>query len=493
MLLIPLVSIDLGSVLLGQAMTDQTATLEVPLGPALTEQQAREIFRQGEEAVVFALLTLAQKLVDPQPAPPPVVTPATPSAMVPPYLKPKADGRRKRPGRKGGHPGSRRPTPEPNRRADHRLESCPDCQGPLTRTNQTRTRLTEDIPEAITPVVTEHTIHRDWCPRCQKAVEPVVTEALPGATLGNRTLVLSAWLHYGLGNTLAQIVAVFNHHLTLKVTPGGLIQMWYRLQAILFAWYLEIQTEALGSAVLHADETGWRVNGKTHWLWCFTTTDLTYFMIDRSRGGPALAEFFKNEFDGTLVTDFWGAYNAVVCARRQTCLVHLLRELKTVDNYGRPGPNWPGFAKKLRCLLGDAIRLKKRDDVPAEVYASRRARLTVRLDELIATEWEDKDAKRLIKRLRRHRNDLLTFLDEADVPFDNNHAERAIRPAVMIRKNSFGNRSDRGADTQAVLMSVYRTLQQRGHAPLKTVVDALTAYLKTGKLPPLPAKLTAVG
>jgi transposase len=476
-------------------MTVTTATLptSVPLGPALSEEQAREIFRQGEEAVVFALLSLAQQLAQPSTSPPPVVTPTTPSAMIPPYLKPKADGRRKRPGRKAGHPGSRRPTPEPNRRLDHRLESCPDCHGPLTRTNQTRTRITEDIPEQITPVVTEHTIHRDWCPHCQKAVEPVVTDALPGATLGNRTLVLSAWLHYGLGNTLSQIVAVFNHHLTLKVTPGGLIQMWYRLQAILFAWYLEIQAQALSSAVLHADETGWRVNGKTHWLWCFTTTDLTYFMIDRSRGSPALRQFFKNEFAGTLVTDFWGAYNAVVCVKKQKCLVHLLRELKTVDKYGRPGPNWPGFAKKLRRLLGDAIRLKKREEVPAEEYASRRARLTARLDELIATEWEDKDAKRLIKRLKRHRDELLTFLDEPEVPFDNNHGERGIRPAVMIRKNSFGNRSDRGADTQAVLMSVYRTLQQRGHAPLKTVVEALTTYLETGNLPSLPAKVTADG
>jgi transposase len=112
---------------------------------------------------------------------------------------------------------------------------------------------------------------------------------------------------------------------------------------------------------------------------------------------------------------------------------------------------------------------------------------------LIATAWEDKDAKRLIKRLRRHRDDLFTFLDEPDVPFDNNHAERAIRPAVMVRKNSFGNRSHRGADTQAVLMSVYRTRQQRGHAPLRTVVDALTVYLATGKLPPLPDKVTPVG
>jgi len=477
-------------------MTMTTAELPtlVLLGPALTEEQAREIFRQGEEAVVFALLSLAQRLAEQQPSAAPVVTPTTPSAMVPSFLKPGAAGRRKRPGRKAGHPGARRPTPERvDRQVDHRLEHCPTCQGPLTRTQQTRTRITEDIPEQITPVVSEHTIHRDWCPRCQKAVEPVVTAALPGATVGNRTVVLSAWLHYGLGNTLSQIVAVFNHHLTLKLTPGGLVQMWYRLQAILFAWYLEIQAEALGSAVLHGDETGWRVNGKTHWLWCFTTTDLTYFMIDRSRGSPALAKFFQEEFAGTLVTDFWGAYNAVACARRQTCLVHLLRDLMTVERSQRPGPNWPAFAKKLRRLFGDAIRLKKREGVPAAEYASRRARLTVRLDELIATTWDDPQAKRLIKRLRRHRDDLLTFLDHADVPFDNNHAERAIRPAVMIRKNSYGNRSERGADAQAVLMSVSRTLQQRGHAPLKTVVEALNTYLATGKLPPLPAKTTPLG
>jgi len=290
-------------------MTMTTATLptSVSLGPALTEEQAREIFRQGEEAVGFALLSLAKQLAEQQPSAAPVVTPATPSAMVPSLLKPAADGRRKRPGRKAGHRGVRRPTPERvDRQVDHRLEHCPTCQGPLTRTQQTRTRVTEDIPEQIAPVVAEHTIHRDWCPRCQRAVEPVVAEAPPGAASGNRTSVLPAGLHYGLGNTLSQIVAVFDHHLTLKLTPGGLIQMWYRLQAILFAWYLEIQAEALGSAVLHGDETGWRVNGKTHWLWCFTSTDPTYFMIDRSRGSPALARFFREEFAGTLVTDFWG-------------------------------------------------------------------------------------------------------------------------------------------------------------------------------------------
>ena len=319
-------------------------------------------------------------------------------------------------------------------------------------------------------------------------------DALPNSTLGNRVLVLSAWLHYALGNTLSQIVEVFNFHLQLKVTPGGLVQMWYRLQAILYAWYEEIQQEALKSAVLHADETGWRVDGKTHWLWCFTTPNLTCSMIDRSRGSPALLKFFIVEFSGTLVSDFWGAYNAVACALRQTCLVHLLRDLEHVDKYKRPSEHWPAFAKKLRRLVGDAIRLwRRQDELTAEQYQSRRDRLHKRLGELIDASWEDQQAKRLIKRLRRHRNDLFTFLDQAGVPFDNNHAERIIRPAVIIRKNSYGNRSQRGADCQAVLMSVFRTLKQRGHDPVSTICEEIATDFKTGQLPPLPANTASDG
>jgi len=81
---------------------------------------------------------------------------------------------------------------------------------------------------------------------------------------------------------------------------------------------------------------------------------------------------------------------------------------------------------------------------------------------------------------------LFTFLDQPGVPFDNNHAERAIRPAVIIRKNSYGNRSECGAETQAVLMSIFRTLKQRGHDPIGTMTDAIATYLNTGQLPPLP-------
>jgi transposase len=461
------------------------------IGPTLTEEQARKIYRQGEEAVVLALMTMAKKLAALSGAEP---TPTTPSAMIPPYQKPALPVRRKKPGRKAGHPGSRRKTPEHiDRREEHRLPRCPHCQGRLKRCEETRTRYIEDIPEGITPVVTEHTIHRDWCPKCKKRVEPTVPDALPGASLGNRSLVMTAWMHYGLGNPLAQIIDVFNYHLQMTLTTGGMMHAWWRLQEIVYPWYQQIQAEALASAVVHADETSWRVAGKTHWLWCFVNDDLTYYLIDRSRGEPALLKFFIEEFKGTLVTDFWGAYNAVVCAARQGCLVHLLRELHTVDHYGRGGKDWPDFDKKLRRLLGDAIRLRTAEELSPESIASRRKRLDERLAELIESPWQDAQAKRLVKRLRRHRNDLFTFLDQTGVPFDNNLAERAIRPAVIIRKNGYGNRSRAGADIQAVLMSIYRTLRQRGHNPLQTLTQALATYLTTQQLPPLPGKITSDG
>jgi hypothetical protein len=321
-----------------------------------------------------------------------------------------------------------------------------------------------------------------------------VPDAFPGATLGHRTAVMTGWMHYGLGNTLSQIVEVFNYHLQMKLTPGGLVQLWRRLQEALFPWYEQIQREALASAVLHGDETSWRVAGKTHWLWAFANDDLTFYLIDRSRGEPALWRFFVEEFQGTLITDFWGPYNAVLCAARQKCLVHLLRDMHAVDHYGKGGSDWPEFAKKLRRLIGDAIRLGRvKGELPAEHFASRRQRLTERLDEILATAWADRQARRLIKRLRRHRDELFTFLDKPGVPFDNNLAERAVRPAVIIRKNSYANRSQQGADLQAVLMTIYRTLKQRGHNPLQTITSALRTCVTTGTLPALPQRTTPDG
>jgi len=445
----------------------------------------------GAEAVVLLSLALSQRLGQ---APGGAVSPATPSGMVPVYQKPASDKRRrKKPGAKAGHAGSRRQAPPKiDARVEHRLAACPCCGGEVQRCKRTRTRIIEDIPQDIEPLVTEHTIHRDYCPACRKHVEPVVPDAMPGATLGHHVIALSSWFHYGLGVTISQVRDILAGHLHTEVSAGGLVDGWRRLADALFPWYEQIGREARGSAVLHADETGWRISGDTYWLWCFCNTRCCYYMIDKSRGKPALHKFFTEAFGGTLVTDFWAAYDSVCAGDNQKCLPHLLRELLKVDEHNGH-PEWKSFSKQLRRLVRDGIRLRKRPDFSRERYASRIALIHRRLCKLADAAHGDADASRLGHRISKYRDQLFTFLDTPGVPFDNNHGERQIRPAVIIRKNSLCNRSEQGAATQAILMSICRTLKLRGLDPTQTIAQALRTLLQTGTLPPLPVENVADG
>lgn len=466
------------------------ALVEATLQGKLTKEQARRLYRFGPEAVALALLAASKRIAELQgPSGNHQPSPSTPSGMVPVYTKPNTSGRRKKPGAKKGHPGHRRKAPaRVDRHQTHRLKRCPGCGGPLQRCERTPTRTIEDIPQEIHPVVTEHTIHRDYCPQCKKHVQPVVPDAMPGATLGHQVIALTAWLHYGLGITIHQIVDILGYHLQTTLTPSGLIDAWRRLAEVLNSWYEQISEEAKKSAHLHGDETGWRVKGVTYWLWCFANTRVCYYMIDRCRGSPALQKFFTDVFEGVLITDFWAAYLAVCAEDRQYCLVHLLPELEKVDLRNHSA-EWQAFAKKLRRLLRDGIRLGKRPDFAPGKFQGRVDRLNARLAGLAAGECADREARRLAKRLSKYAEYIFTFLDYADVPFENNFAERQIRPAVILRKNpdaSGSNRSDRGAATQAVLMSVYRTLKLRGLNPTKTIAGTLKTYVTTGQLPPLP-------
>lgn len=485
-------------------MTTRTATelqriIDAALRGELDQSMAERLHAFGPEAVGLAMLAASKRIAEQSTtiarlqngsATP---TPFTPSGMRPVYTKPSAPKRHKKPGARAGHPGSRRPTPTRiDKHETHRAKHCPCCGGALQRCDRKRTRIIEDIPESIDPVVTEHTIHRDYCPKCKKHVEPVVPDAMPNAVLGHQVVALTSWHHYGLGLTIEQITSILSHHLQTRLTAGGLVNIWRRLAEALEPWYAQLAEEAKASAQLHADETGWRVNGQTHWLWCFANHQVCYYMIDRSRGSPALQKFFTDVFEGVLITDFWSAYGSVCADDRQYCLVHLLRELETVDQ--RNGsPEWQAFAKTLRRLLRDGIRLRKRSDFAPGQFQQRVDRLNQRLAELIRVEHTDGDARRLTKRLARHAEHIFTFLDYEQVPFENNFAERQIRPAVILRKNSQSNRSDRGAATQAILMSVYRTLRLRHLSPTKSIANALKTYLSTGQLPPLPQLAIANG
>ncbi|WP_288100411.1 IS66 family transposase, partial [Herbaspirillum sp.] len=347
------------------------------------------------------------------------------------------------------------------------LKICPNCGEAVRPAKKTRRRMVEDMPEDTAVEAVEYIIPRHWCPCCKTHVEPKVAAALPRATIGNRLTAMTVVFHYGLGLTIDQTREVLLSPLQTRLSAGGLVNLWQRAAEALLPWYEQIGEEAKNSATLHADETGWRVDGKTHWLWCFCNHASCYYLIDRSRGSPALKRFFTGAFKGVLIHDFWRPYESVLlesAGDHQCCLAHLLRELDHVDERALPGKYppqaecWRGFVKKLGRLLRDGIRLRKRNNFTPAKYASRIGLIDRRLAALARGEYVDADARRLAKRLRRHQDQIFTFLDHPEVSWENNRAEREIRPAVILRKNSQCNRSQRGAATQAVLMSVYRTL-----------------------------------
>ena len=156
----------------------------------VTRDQLDAVLPHDRGAQLFVLLQLSGAMPSGPPA-----GPHTPSGAVPPHEKPGQDPR-KRPKPKGGkpgHPGASRPPPDRiDQRVSHALPTCPDCGGELKRTGRKRQRIVEDLRDPAGSEVTEHTIHRDWCPGCKKQVEPTVPDAMPACSLGNRTVALAS-------------------------------------------------------------------------------------------------------------------------------------------------------------------------------------------------------------------------------------------------------------------------------------------------------------
>lgn len=411
------------------------------------------------------------------------VSPTTPSGMRPVYLKPSLSRRCKKPGRKPGHAGTCRLPPERiHALCEHRLTTCPRCGLAVDKPIRQHTRLVEDIPP-ITPLVTAHTIHGYWCSHCKKIVAPKVTAALPRSSLGLRFVVSTAWLHYLVGVSVGNCVKTAAVSLGFPVSPGGLTLAWKNLAARLEGQYEAIGQNIRHSAVLHADETGWRINGATFWLWAFATRQYCYYLIDRRRGAAVVKQVLGTLFPGILITDFWGAYNAIETLAKQRCYFHLFTELVKVDKRNSSA-TWMRFRKKLSRFLKDAVRLgDRRQEHSAPIYARRKTKLHKRLDELIAEAFEDADAKRLIKRLRRHRGELLTFLDHEGVSPYNNHAEQQMRTAVHTRKVSQQNRSLEGAKTHATFLSLFRSAQLQGLHPVEYVLEMTRAAISGESTP----------
>lgn len=186
-----------------------------------------------------------------------------------------------------------------------------------------------------------------------------------------------------------------------------------------------------------------------------------------------------------LVSDCFAAYDHRALAEwlKQKCFAHFLQELSKLEREKKRGA--VRLPRALLAVLREALELREEGaSLDRESFAARRRGLEEQLDALIAErrQFSDPDNARLAKRLRKQRQHLFTFLKVEEVEATNNCAERALRPAVVVRKTGGCNRTTRGAGTHAVLAALLVTAKQQRQDPLAYLVKVLTAR---GKLPSL--------
>lgn len=447
----------------------------------VVEQQARQLLAQRQEVALYQqqVVQLQQEVARLKGQAP---RSAAPFAIAPD----KRQTQRQRPGRRVGHPGQWR-TPPPASANDEQvevhLEGCPECGHEL---EASQGRVIEqtilELPVVVPRVIRLRT-YRYCCPGCQQIVQshhPLQVSAATGAAgthLGPRALAVATALNKDLKLSMRRSCQVLQQCLGLTVSPGGLSQAVDRVARRLQPGYDDLLAQVRHSPVVYSDETGWWLDGPGYTLWVFTNQDLTYYRIVNQRTREMARSIIGEDFAGVLVSDCLSIYDDLN-PLQQKCYAHHLKAISTALK--TEAGNGSTYLLELRTLLHSAQLLKRLlNDLEATHYQQARQFLQHRFEQLLThprgdpTDPQRQQEEKVRQRLAKQQDHLLTFLDYPLVEATNNQAERQLRPAVISRKISCGNKTQQGANTWVILASLAATAAQKGDSFIDQVAQAM--------------------
>ncbi len=334
-------------------------------------------------------------------------------------------------------------------------KECNICRTELSEPTHTYSRIVEDVLPAKA-ITTQYIIVRRYCKNCKKQMSGQVHTALPNERFGIRLMVLIISLKT-LGLSYGKISNLLQMLFSLNLTESTINHAVSKTAQAFGRKYTEMIMELKKELNIHGDETSWRVNGKNYWLWAFVGKWTVIYEIDKSRGAAVPKRILKG-YDGNITSDSWSAWNHVGTTH-QRCHIHYIREINDTIQYKNPGPEFASFARCLKKILNDSHDTVKITSKSKRLLAKKN--LELRISRIISKTYTEKNCIRFVKRLRRERKMLFTFLITG-TDSHNNTAERAIRPNVIIRKITNGHRSESGAYSHKVLMSVKETCRVRG-------------------------------
>lgn len=237
-----------------------------------------------------------------------------------------------------------------------------------------------------------------------------------------------------------------------------------RLKARAAAFYEETRQIILGKLIrgdlVHVDETRANVKGKTGYVWVFTNLHEVAYLYSDSREGE-IAHATLAGFKGVLVSDFYAAYDSLVCPQ-QRCLIHLMRDLNQ-DVLDRP------FDDELKRIVVGFAGIVKAMVETVDRYGLKKHFLRKHLKsverfyrEIERMDLQSEVAMKCKERLGKNRSRLFTFLEHDGIPWNNNNAEHAIKAFAALRDVMSGSSTQRGVEGYLVLLSVCQTCKSQG-------------------------------
>jgi transposase len=378
-----------------------------------------------------------------------------------PFIKPKS--LRVKTGRKpGGQPGHKGHTlsvkENPDEMIEHKVDICSHCGVDLSAETAQISQTRQVVDIKITPVVRQHAVQSKTCPVCGKKT----TAAFPQGVdhyiqYGEAFRSVTVCLNQGNFIPYDRLADLSRDIFKTPISPGTLVNIVQECGASLKDSMVHIKDRLKQSKVLHVDETGTRVKGKNRWLHSTGNAQFTYLETHTKRGSAATTDIgILPEFNGTAVHDCWQPYYNYPGCQHALCNAHILRELVGIkDNYSqiwaermknllleikqcveeKAGALNPRMLEKFEKRYDDILELgEKANPLPRKNPAPSHKRGKQACSKV----------RNLLDRMRLHKADILRFMHDPQVPFDNNLAERDIRMSKVKQKISGGFRSDQG-------------------------------------------------
>jgi transposase len=362
---------------------------------------------------------------------------------------------------------------------------CPGCGGALGEAAQEIVSTT-DLPLAPCAEVRRYRVEIRKCRQCGKSVRgrhPDIGAGQQGATahrVGPRVRAVAHVLHYAHGIPVRKVPAILEELSGIRLTQGAITQdAMKQTDGAVGARYAALRESVGKQAVIHTDDTGWRVQGKPAFLMAFVNASLSVYQVRSRHRNEEVRELVPADFGGVMICDRGKSYDAeeLQSVRQQKCLAHLLRNAAEVTQTKTGQARQ--FSQRLKDLLRQGLALAARKN---EMDAAQYGEPVKALQDAVSfhlrdRHFRDDDNQRLLDGvgLQHDQGHVLRFLQQEGIEPTNNRAERDLRPAVIARKVSHCSRNATGARAFEAFTSVIQTLRKREPAGIVTELVELMA------------------